>query len=357
MRCGESFGKSSHRDPVRGSARCRQPICRPCATGVNVEPRKLSQELRGELDWIVMKAMDKDRDRRYATVNDLAADVERYLHDEPVQACPPSVAYRFTKFARRNRAALVTSALVALALIVGTGVSVWQAIRATNAELAALAERDEKEQQALRATSAEQQTAQALLTAEDRLQFGRQAVDDMYTQLAEKWLAQQAELTPVQKQFLEKALAFYQRLATEESADPAVRFETAKAQQRVGEIQRKLGQHKEAEATFRQARELSPTVGAGEARRAPVPPSTRPDTQKLGRAAFLHGPVSRGRAGTAPGSGDYARPWPPSSPAKLSTRRTSRDVTRISVYCSWTQDDPARRRRPTASPSRFSNHC
>jgi hypothetical protein len=137
----------------------------------------------------------------------------------------------------------------------GTGVSIWQAVRATNAEVAAiterdkkdraeksaLAERDGKEQQALRATRAERQTVQALLTAQERLQFGRQAVDDMYTQVAEKWLAQQAELTQVQKQFLEKALAFYQRLTTEETADPTVLFETAKAQQRVGEIQHKLG--------------------------------------------------------------------------------------------------------------------
>ena len=236
----------------------------------HIEPGKLSQELRGELDWIVMKAMDKDRDRRYATVNDLAADVERYLYDEPVQACPPSVAYRFTKFARRNQAVLVTSALFALLLIVGTGISVWQAIRATNAEVAAITERDEKEQQAIRATRAEQaaladrdakaraeqQTTQALLTAQERLQFGRQAVDDMYTQFAEKWLAQQAELTPVQQQFLEKALAFYQRLATEESTDPNVQIETARADERVGAIQRKLGQHKEAEAAIRQAVEI-----------------------------------------------------------------------------------------------------
>ncbi len=243
----------------------------------NVEPRKLSQELRGELDWIVMKALDKDRDRRYATVNDLAADVERYLHDEPVQACPPSAAYRFTKFARRNRVALVTSGLVALALIAGTGVSIWQAIRATNAEVAAIAERDEKDraeqralaerdankQLALRATNAEQQTAKALRTAQERLQFGRQAVDDMYTQVAEKWLAQQAELTLVQKQFLEKALAFYQQLATEESADPAVVFETAKAQQRVGEIQNKLGKHAEAYTAYRRAIELFAQLASG----------------------------------------------------------------------------------------------
>ena len=95
-----------------------------------------------------------------------------------------------------------------------------------------------------------------MLTAQERLQFGRQAVDEMYTQVAEKWLAQQAELTQVQKQFLEKALAFYQRLATEESADPAVLFETAKAEQRVGEIQNKLGKHAEAEAAYRRAIEL-----------------------------------------------------------------------------------------------------
>ena len=143
-------------DPPRPSARVSTLQAADLSTiseRRHIEPRKLSQQLRGELDWIVMKALDKDRDRRYATANDLAADVERYLHDEPVQACPPSAAYRFTKFARRNQVALVTSGLVALALIAGTGVSIWQAIRATNAEVTAIAERDEKEQQAMRATA------------------------------------------------------------------------------------------------------------------------------------------------------------------------------------------------------------
>ena len=260
-------------DPPRPSARVSTLQAADLSTiseRRHIEPGKLSQQLRGELDWIVMKALDKNRDRRYATANDLAADVERYLHDEPVQACPPSATYRFAKFARRNHVALVTSGLVALALIVGTGVSIWQAVRATNAEVTAIAERDEKEQQAIRATRAEQaaladrdakvraeqQTAKALLTAQERLQFGRQAVDEMYTQVAEKWLAQKAELTQVQKQFLEKALAFYQRLATEEGADPEVRFEAAIAEQRVGEIQTKLEQHTEAEAAYRRAIEL-----------------------------------------------------------------------------------------------------
>src|SRR5262245_5868546 len=71
-----------------------------------LEPRKLSLLVRGDLDWIVMKSLEKDRNRRYETANALAADVQRYLHDEPVQACPPSVGYRFRKFASRNRRGL-----------------------------------------------------------------------------------------------------------------------------------------------------------------------------------------------------------------------------------------------------------
>ncbi len=81
-----------------------------------------------------MKALEKDRTRRYETANAFAADIQRYLNDEPVQACPPSAAYRFRKFARRNKAAMVTVGLVAGALIVGMTLSVWQAYRATLAE-------------------------------------------------------------------------------------------------------------------------------------------------------------------------------------------------------------------------------
>ena len=80
-----------------------------------------------------MKALEKDRNRRYETASAFAADVQRYLHDEPVLACPPSAWYRFRKLARRNKGTLATTALVSLALIAGTAVSVWQAIRVTHA--------------------------------------------------------------------------------------------------------------------------------------------------------------------------------------------------------------------------------
>jgi WD40 repeat protein len=98
------------------------------------DPNRLSQLFRGELDWIVMKALEKDRNRRYESASALAADVQRYLHDEPVLACPPSAAYRCRKFARRNKVVLTCATVVALALLAGTVVSAWQAIRATEAE-------------------------------------------------------------------------------------------------------------------------------------------------------------------------------------------------------------------------------
>ena len=67
------------------------------------DPRHLNRSVRGELDWIAMKALEKDRTRRYETANDFAADVMRYLTDQPVEACPPSAWYRLRKFARRNK--------------------------------------------------------------------------------------------------------------------------------------------------------------------------------------------------------------------------------------------------------------
>ena len=95
-----------------------------------LDPRQLRQRMRGELDWIVMKCLEKDRDRRYEAADGLARDIQRYLADEPVLACPPSARYRLSKFARRNRVALMTASLVAAALIVGTVVSSWLAVRA-----------------------------------------------------------------------------------------------------------------------------------------------------------------------------------------------------------------------------------
>src|SRR5262249_15812631 len=82
------------------------------------DPQRLSQLVRGELDWIVMKALEKDRRHRYDTAGAFAAEVQHYLNDEAVQACPPSAWYRFRKFARRNKVVLTTGTAIALALLV-----------------------------------------------------------------------------------------------------------------------------------------------------------------------------------------------------------------------------------------------
>jgi WD40 repeat protein/serine/threonine protein kinase len=87
------------------------------AANRGLEPKKLSGVVRGELDWIVMKALEKDRNRRYDSANALAMEIQRYLADEPVLACPPSSWYRFRKFARRNKGALMTAALISAALV------------------------------------------------------------------------------------------------------------------------------------------------------------------------------------------------------------------------------------------------
>ncbi len=104
------------------------------ATHRQTEAPKLISLLRGDLDWIVMKALEKDRARRYETANGLASDVERYLGDEPVVARPPSGVYRFQKLVRRNRGFFAGVSAVVLMLVLGVASSTWQAVRAGQAE-------------------------------------------------------------------------------------------------------------------------------------------------------------------------------------------------------------------------------
>jgi eukaryotic-like serine/threonine-protein kinase len=102
------------------------------AANRGTEPAKLTRLVRGELDWIVMKALEKDRSRRYETASAFAADVQRYLHDEPVQAGPPSAGYRLSKFVKRHRGPVLAAAVVLLTLLagmVGTTLGMVEAIR------------------------------------------------------------------------------------------------------------------------------------------------------------------------------------------------------------------------------------
>lgn len=117
------------------------------------EPKKLASLLRNELDWIVMKSLEKDRTRRYETANGFAADVLRYLSGEPVAAHPPSVAYRFRKFVRRHQGQVVAASIVLLTLVLGitgTTIGLLQARAAWTSEaLRANSERDAKDSESM----------------------------------------------------------------------------------------------------------------------------------------------------------------------------------------------------------------
>ena len=130
------------KEPVRPSTRLSTMLGGELTTTArqrHTEAPKLIHLLRGDLDWIVMKALEKDRARRYETANGLAADIQRHLNNEPVIARPPSKLYEFQKTVRRHKVGFAATVAIIIVLAVGVLVSTWQAIRAKQAEAAAYA--------------------------------------------------------------------------------------------------------------------------------------------------------------------------------------------------------------------------
>ncbi len=221
----------------------------------HVEPRKLSGLVRGELDWIVMKALEKDRNRRYETANGLAADLRRYLDDEPVQACPPTAAYRLSKFAKRYSVALATAFAFAAVLIGASVISRWQAVRANRAKADAVlayaaetVQRREAQNQRDRALKAEGE-------AQANLARARAAVEDYLTTISESRLLKSTlpGLQPLRKELLATALKYYEDFVGRHQDDPGLRADLAAAQLRVGEITDQISSKEEALNAFQAA--------------------------------------------------------------------------------------------------------
>jgi eukaryotic-like serine/threonine-protein kinase len=202
------------------------------AANRGTEPARLTRLVRGELDWIVMKALEKDRNRRYETANGFAMDLQRYLNDEPVQACPPSPWYRFGKYARKYKKMLGTVAVFAALLVAATVISIGLASWA-------LRERNNTEKQR---QSAEANFKRAL-----------DAVDQMLTRVGEAELLNVPQMEPVRRDLLRDALRFYQEFLQERGDSAVVRSEAASAYRRVGQIEVLLGQRDEGEAAYGQA--------------------------------------------------------------------------------------------------------
>jgi serine/threonine protein kinase len=191
-------------------------------------PRRLNKAIPPELETIVLKALGKDPAERYATAQEMADDLQRFLRHEPIRARRPTLLERARKWTRRHRTAVQVAATMLLLTAVGLGVSTALLYR-------------------------EQQRTQAALQAEaEGRRLARQAVDDMYTEVAEKWLKDQPRMQQVQREFLEKALKYYEGFAREPGDDPEICLEAAKAYRRIANLHRLLGNLDAAEKASRE---------------------------------------------------------------------------------------------------------
>lgn len=245
-----------------------------CKTGMGVGVNRRAHAAFRELDWIVLKSLEKDRERRYESASGFARDIRRYLSDEPVQACPPSAAYRFRKFALRNKMALLMGSLVAAALLLGTVVSTWQAIRAERSRIEAerqrnlaesnaqqaeqqrvLAESSYKEaerHQALAESSYEQAEQQRAL-AESSYNQARQAVDELFLHIGDDVTLNQPEFEPLRAELLRAALRYYQEFIDTWKDEPAKQAEIAASYRRVADLTHQIGAAPQAASAYQQA--------------------------------------------------------------------------------------------------------
>ena len=194
-----------------------------------IAPAQLSLLLRGDLDWIVMKALEKNRNRRYETASGLAIDIQRHLQNEPVAARPPTTAYRISRLVRRNRFTVIAVSLVALALVVGTVVSTSQAMRARRAERVAGVERGKALEERAR--------------AEDLLGF---MLGDLRAQLAK------VGRLGVLESVGDKAMAYFSSREAS-GLDDLTLVRHAKALTQIGEIRMDQARYVEAAAAFTEA--------------------------------------------------------------------------------------------------------
>jgi serine/threonine protein kinase/tetratricopeptide (TPR) repeat protein len=218
--------------------------------------RRLSQHVRGELDWIVMKALEKDRNRRYETAINLAHDIERYLRDEPVQACPPAAMYRLRKFARRNRAALaVTLTIGAALLLLIAGLAVSNRTIAASRNETANALRQKVLALAAAEANADEADAQRR-RAEESSRRALTAVRDLLISPAishDEWNKIDA---PLRRKFRNEATKFYASLQQDGNADASLRFESAVGQRALGYLYQQTEGAEQAESLLRQSVEI-----------------------------------------------------------------------------------------------------
>ena len=225
-------------EPLRPSARISTLQAETLSTiseYFGSDPRTVNRTLRGDLDWIVMKCLEKDRSRRYESVGVLVDDLGRHLRQEPVAAGPPDLTYRLGRLARRNKAAICTAGAIVLALLLGMIVSLWQALEADRA-------RDVAESNLRRANEANRQAATNLTGA-------LRVLDEVLLgELVEEDMLRDQNAMPENRKLLMTVLDFYYGFLNENKGNPLVEFELGRAWERIGYIQYWLGMGNSAES-------------------------------------------------------------------------------------------------------------
>jgi serine/threonine protein kinase/Tfp pilus assembly protein PilF len=238
-------------EPTKPSAKLSTAEGLPTlAANRGTEPAKLMRLVRGELDWIVLKALEKDRARRYETANGFAGDVQRYLADEPVLACPPSAAYRLRKFVRRNKGSVLAASLVFLALVGGVIGTSWGYVQAENARQGEEGQRLAAEANADRAVKAQARAEQGFAKAKEAVEHYLKAVTD------DPDLRHKHDLRALRKRLLEAAVPFYQWFTEQKPGAPALEAERARAYWRLAFVRNELGEKQTARKEYERMRAI-----------------------------------------------------------------------------------------------------
>ena len=217
----------------------------------HTEPRKLIALLRGELDWVVMKCLEKHRDRRYETANALARDVQRYLADDAVEARPPSAGYRFSKFVRRHKGQVIAASLVLLSLLGGLA-AVAGVQTVANTKLSASLARETSANKALNTANADLARSHAAVQA--RYDLAVDAIKTFHTGVSEDFLLKEEKFKDLRNRLLKSASDFYGKLGAPlgKETDLVSRQALAQANFELAELTDKVGRPEDALAAHRQ---------------------------------------------------------------------------------------------------------
>ena len=254
-------------DPPRPSTKVSTAEGLPnIAAGRSIDPGQLKRALTGDLDWIVMKALEKDRTRRYETANGFAADINRHLSSEPVLAAPPSRVYRTKKFVRKHRDGVLAASLVLLSLLGGLA-AVAAVQTAANARLAASLTRETKANTAL--NEANGQLTKSRAAVEARYKLAMDAIKTFHTGVSEDFLLKEEKFKELRDRLLKSAADFYGKLGAllGKETDIASRRALAQSNFELADLTGKVGRNEDALAAHRAvlaAREaLAAEPGAG----------------------------------------------------------------------------------------------